>query len=70
MLTSRAQLHDLIDRLPDYAFDGAPTPGAHPPEEIIRALRDLTDMTKALFAVGRQIAEGGVRLGPSRELLS
>ena len=70
MLTTRAQLHDLIDRLPDYAFGGAHGPAAQPPEEIIRALRDLTDMTKALFAVARQMADGGVRFGPSHELLS
>ncbi len=68
MLTTRAQLHDLIDRIPDYAFGAGPACGAHPPEEIIRALRDLTDMTKALFAVAGRIAEGGVRLGSSREL--
>ena len=59
MLTTRAQLHDLIDRLPDYAFGGGHGPAAQPPEEIIRALRDLTDMTKALLSSrGRSLKAG------------
>ncbi len=64
MVTTRAQLHDLIDRIPAYAFEGGANHGTHAPDELIRALRDLTDMTKILFGVARQLAAGDIRLGP------
>ena len=68
IVTTRAQLHDLIDRLPEYVFDGHPNPGTHPPQDIVRALRDLTEMTKLLWAVAGRIATGQGRLGESRQL--
>ncbi len=68
MLMTRAQLHDLVDSLPEYVFDGGPHRGTHPPAEIVRALRDLTEMTKFLWAVAGRIATGQGRLEAPRQL--
>lgn len=68
MVTTRAQLHDLVDRLPEYALEGAPNGRPIPPAEIVRVLRDLNEMTRVIWAVASRMAERQAPLGAPPDL--